>query len=159
GAALLLIAAGTGAITLLPQQITTLAGEAHAAPRAVPVKHAKGGIAARLHVVQGAEVKAGDILITLDTTALDRLIAALKADADVARRQLAMVSREATDLAALSPATISERIKLRALEEQIAALRASSETLPGRIAEAELDLARSAIRAPVSGRIVALSVH
>ena len=159
GAALLLLVVGSGAVALLPQQVASLAGKAPSASHAVAVRHAKGGVAARVHVVAGAEVKAGDVLVSLDTTALDRQIAALRDDAEAARKELDAVGREATALAALSPATIADRAKLATLEDRIAELHQRADQLMARTGEAELDLARSVIRAPVAGYVVSLGVR
>ena len=159
GAALLLLVCGSGAVALLPQQVASLAGGAPSASRAVMVRHAKGGVAARLHVAPGAEVKAGDVLISLDTTALDRQITALRTDAETARKELDVVGREAAALAALSPATIADRAKLAALEDRIAELHQRADQLVARTGEAELELARSVIRAPVGGHVVSLGVR
>jgi Biotin-lipoyl like len=160
GAALLLVAGGFGVVMLLPpQQIAALTGDARLASQAVAVRHAKGGVAARLHVARGAAVKAGDVLVSLDTTALDRQITALRNEAEVARKELDMVGREATALAALSPATIADRVRLRTLEERIGELHQRADSLLARTTAAELDLARSVIRAPVSGHVVSLGVN
>jgi hypothetical protein len=160
GAAALLLAALAGAATLLsPDQIALLAGDARLAAHTVPVRHAKGGVAARVHVIRGLDVKAGDVLVSLDTTVLDRQIASLRNDADAARRHLDRVSYEAAALASASPASATDRTRLHALEEQMAELQQRADALPTRITLAELELARSVIRAPVSGRVVTLAVR
>jgi multidrug resistance efflux pump len=69
------------------------------------------------------------------------------------------VGREAASLAALSPATIADRAKLAALEDRIAELHQRADQLMARTGEAELDLARSVIRAPVAGYVVSLGVR
>ena len=79
-------------------------------------------------------------------------------EAEVARKELDVVGREATALAALSPATIADRVRLRALEERIGELHQRADSLLARTTAAELDLARSVIRAPVSGHVVSLGV-
>ncbi|HEU4381393.1 MAG TPA: biotin/lipoyl-binding protein [Hyphomicrobiaceae bacterium] len=159
GAALLLLLAGSGVAAVLPQQVASLTGSGPSASQPVVVRHAKGGVAARLHVAAGAEVKAGDVLVSLDTTALDRQIAALRSDADAARKELDGVAREAAAVAALSPATIADKAKLASLEERIAELHQRADALVTRTNEAELDLARSVIRAPVAGHVVSLGVR
>jgi ATP-binding cassette, subfamily C, bacterial len=158
GAALVLLVAGSGVAVLLPQQVAGLAVGAPSASRPVAVRHARGGVAARVHVVAGAEVKAGDLLVSLDTTALDRQIATLRGDAEAARRELDAVGREAAALAALSPATIADRAKLAALEDRIAELHQRADTLVARTGAAEVELDRSLIRAPVAGHVVSLGV-
>ena len=57
------------------------------------MRHAKAAIGARVHVREGAEVRAGDLLITLETAGLDRRIAALKAKAQSVDGELHQVSQ------------------------------------------------------------------
>jgi hypothetical protein len=161
GAVALLMAGGLGAATLLSlRQPASLSGDAQGSFGAVvAVRHAKGGVAAHLHVMRGAEVKVGDILLSLDTTMLDRQIAALRSDAEAARKELDTVGREAAALATLTPATLADRARLGALEERIAELHQRADSLLARTTEAEVDLAHSTIRAPVAGRIVSLGVR
>jgi outer membrane murein-binding lipoprotein Lpp len=161
GAVAVLVAGGLGAVTLLPlHQPASLSGDAQRAFGAVvAVRHAKGGVAAHLHVMRGAEVKAGDVLLSLDTTTLDRQIAALRSDTEAARKELDTVGREAAALATLTPATLADRARLGALEERIVELHQRADTLLARTTDAELDLAHATIRAPVAGRIVSLGVR
>jgi multidrug resistance efflux pump len=109
--------------------------------------------------MRGAEVKAGDVLLSLDTTTLDRQIAALRSDTEAARKELDTVGREAAALATLTPATLADRARLGALEERIVELHQRADTLLARTTDAELDLAHATIRAPVAGRIVSLGVR
>ena len=53
----------------------------------------------------------------------------------------------------------ADRPKVASLEQQIGELEKETQELTARIALAEQELARSEIRAPVSGRVVAVNVH
>ncbi len=65
-------------------------------------------------------VKAGDLLVTLDTTALDQQIGALKAQSEAALRQLDLVRQEAATMTDLMERKLAARSKVLALERQIA---------------------------------------
>ncbi len=52
-----------------------------------------------------------------------------------------------------------DKPKLASLETRVGSLEKETQELLSRIARAEQELAESTIRAPVSGRIVALNVH
>ncbi len=157
-AVLLFIAAGMGAAYTRLGDVADLAGAAIFETRLAAVPYRKAG--ARVHVSEGASVQAGDIVVSLDTTALDRHIAALKAQADTAKRQLAQVSREASSLttAPVEPLP-SDPQRLASLELRIGELESEAQFLLARIARAEQELAKSEVRAPVSGRVMALGVQ
>jgi multidrug resistance efflux pump len=112
-----------------------------------------------VHVTPGADVKAGDLIITRDTTELDRQITMLKALAEAARSQLALISQETSVLLGPSEPLRADRPKLASLEQRIGELEKEGQELTERLALAEQELARSQIRAPLSGRVVALNVH
>jgi len=78
------------------------AGDARAASGAVAVRHAKAASGARACDARCRSHKAGDILVSLDTTALDRQIAALGATPKRRARSWT-VSPRAASLAALTP--------------------------------------------------------
>ena len=74
-----------------------LTGGAIFETRLTPVRSLQGWRRrARARRAKAPTVKAGDLIVTLDTTELDRQIAMLKALAEAATRQLALVGREAT---------------------------------------------------------------
>ena len=53
-----------------------------------PAAHLRGGLVHAVHVVEGQEVKEGDVIVTLDTDILDQQMIALRAQASAAERQL-----------------------------------------------------------------------
>jgi hypothetical protein len=136
--------------------VATDGGSSPVAASATSVRSDRGGVVARLYVTAGALVKTGDLLVSLDTSALDAQIATLKSQADTAQRTLTAVSAEAAALAAAVPA---DRAKVSALEQRVAQLETQTKDLLDRIAVAERDLPLSEIRAPVPGRVVALGVR
>ena len=133
------------------------AGRVVVEPKVTIVSPAKGGVAARVHVSDGATVGAGDLLVSLDASALDELIRSLTAQADAAARQLAELRQAAASAAKVDPGTSGERPHMPELGRSAAALEKQAADLLARIAVAEQTLAQSAIRAPAAGRVRLLS--
>ncbi|MEQ1711182.1 MAG: HlyD family efflux transporter periplasmic adaptor subunit [Hyphomicrobium sp.] len=123
-----------------------------------PVQHQRGGQVSRIHVSEGQLVKAGDILITLDTQSVDDQLVALKAQAELARRQLSLARDEAATMADLLDRKLAARSRVLGLERQVAELEKESAGLVARIAVAEQELQRAELRAPVAGRVLKLKV-
>ncbi len=86
-AAVLFIAAGLGAAHARLGDLAGLAGGAIFETKLTPLHYPKVGAGARVHVKEGADVKAGDVIITRDTAALDQQIVRLKALAEATRAQ------------------------------------------------------------------------
>jgi biotin carboxyl carrier protein len=158
-AVLLFMAAVSGAAVTRLGDLVALTGGAIFDTGLTVVASPSGGITARVHVREGAEVWAGDVIVTLDTAALDRQIAALKAQAETAKRQLALVRRDASGLVAPVAAVPTDRPVLASLEQRTGELEQEAQWLLSRIAAAEAELAGSEVRAPASGRVVALGVR
>jgi hypothetical protein len=131
-----------------------LTGGAIFETRLTPLHFSKLGAGARVHVREGATVKAGDVIITRDTTGVDQQIVMLKALSEAARAQLALIGREASGV--MAPA---DKPTVASLEQRVAELEKETQELMSRIARAEQELAKSEIRAPVSGRVVSLDTH
>lgn len=123
-----------------------------------PVQHQRGGQVSRIHVIEGQEVKAGDVLVTLDTRAIDEQLAAMKAQAELARWQLALARDEAATMTDLLERKLAARSRVLALERQVAELEKEAAGLVARIAVAEQELERAELRAPVAGRVLKLKV-
>jgi hypothetical protein len=157
-AVLLFIVASLGAAYARLGDLAGLAGGAVFETRLAALQYPRGGAGERVHVTEGADVKAGDLIITRDTSELDRQIAMLKALAEAARSQLAQIDQETSALAGPAEPMPADRPKLASLEQRIGELEKEAQELLARIASAEQELAKSQIRAPVSGRVVALSV-
>lgn len=127
--------------------------------KAKPIQHQRGGTVQRIEVIEGQTVKAGDLLLTLDTTALDEQLGALRAQAEAAARQLDLVRQEAATMADLLARKLAARSKVLGLERQVAEVEKESAGLAARIALAEQELERAALRAPVGGRVLSMQVN
>jgi multidrug resistance efflux pump len=126
-------------------------------PQAVVLRHAKGGVVGQVHVAAGAAVKAGELLVSLETRELDEQISALKLQAEAATMKLAGVRKEAQLVAAAGEQTPQTAARVRALEKQLAEIEKETIGLQVRIALAEEDVIRSEIRAPAAGRVTGLA--
>ena len=155
---LLLVVTGFGAHHARLSDLAELTGATIFETR-VTTLHAEGGAAARVHIAPGAQVKAGDLLLTRDTSELDTQIAMLKALAEAARSQLALVGQEVAAMPGAAALLPSDRPKLVSLEQRVTELERESAELTQRLALAEQELARSQVRSPVSGRVLALNMH
>lgn len=123
-----------------------------------PVQHQRGGIVARVHVSEGQDVKAGDLLVSLDTTAIDEQITALKAQAEAAQKQLALAREEATTMADLLERKLAAKSRVLALERSVAEIEKETAALAAKIAVAQQELGLAAVRAPFTGRVLSLAV-
>ena len=123
------------------------------------VQHQKGGAIGRIHVAEGQEVVTGQLLVSLDTQALDQQIAAMKAQAQAASRQLELIRQEAVTMNDLAERKLAARSKVLSLERQVAEVEKEVAGITARIAIAEEELSRTEIRSPVTGQILSLSVH
>ncbi|MEW5962281.1 MAG: HlyD family efflux transporter periplasmic adaptor subunit [Pseudomonadota bacterium] len=126
--------------------------------RTKPVQHERGGTVARIHVAEGEEVEAGQLLISLDTQSLDEQVAALMTQAEASARQLDLARQEAATMAELQRRQLAARSKVLAIERQVAEIEKEEASLAARIAVAAQERARAEVRAPVAGRVLQLRI-
>lgn len=153
-AVLLFVVVGIGTAAVRLGDVAGLVGGSVFEGRLQTIAYPRRGGPARVHQVEGALVQAGDLIVTLDTGPLDARIAALKAQADTAKQQLALLRQEAAAAVAASELMAAGKPGLAALEQRTAELEQEAQWLLARIAAAEDDLAGSELRAPASGRLV-----
>jgi multidrug resistance efflux pump len=122
----------------------------------VVVRHADGGLVARVHAAVGTEVQAGQLLISLDTRSIDSQLAGLKTQADANKMRRLGLQQEADALAAMDRLN-AQRGRLAGLQAQMADIEQEGLGLQVRIAMAEQERKRTEVRAPVSGQIVSFA--
>jgi multidrug efflux pump subunit AcrA (membrane-fusion protein) len=137
----------------------SLSGTIIVESKSKPVQHQRGGTVSRLHVKEGDEVKAGDLIVTLDTAQLDEQVTALKAQSRAANRQLELIRQEAAVMANLAANQLASRSKVLALERQVAEVEKEVAGVQSRIAVAEQESTRAEVRAPVAGKLLTLAVR
>lgn len=151
---------GVGGATIAPiDKGISLSGNIIVEQKVQSIQHQKGGPVGRVHVAEGQDVAIGQVLVTLDTQALDQQITALKSQAQAAARQLDLIRQEALTMADMADRKLAARSKVLNLERQVAEIEKETAGFIARIAIAEQDLARAEIRAPVAGRVLSLAVH
>lgn len=150
-------AAGFGTAAMAPlDKGVGMPGTVIVESKVKPVQHPRGGTVSEIRVVEGQHVNAGDILLSLDTRAIDEQIAALKAQSDAARRQLELAQMETATFADLADRKLASKSRVLALQRQVAEVEKENAGIAARIAVAEQELERSILRAPVAGRVMDL---
>ncbi len=124
-----------------------------------PVAHLRGGMVAKLHVAEGQEVEAGELLVTLDTEALDEQISSLTSQLVSARKQLDLARQESATIQDLEERKLAAKSKTLALQRLVAEIEKDVAGYQLRIAAAKQEREKCEIRAPVSGRVLSLAVH
>lgn len=156
----LVIGGGIGAATWTPiDKGASLSGTVIVETKTRAIQHDRGGIIGAVHVVEGAEIKAGDLVATIDTSALQEQVGALRTQQKAALRQLDLMREEALLLGDLVKKQLTSRPRLVAAERTIAEIEKEAAGFVGRIAIVEQEVAKAEIRSPVAGRILALAVH
>lgn len=107
------------------------------AEASVSVRAETGGIIETKHVTKGSRVAAGDLLCTIETSA----------------RQAKVLEMRAVLVQATVNLEAAEKLAGRGFsaKNQIPALTADRDAAKARLQEAELDLARTKVRAPIAG--------
>jgi membrane fusion protein, type I secretion system len=156
----LFFGAGLGGAAFAPiDKGVTLPGTIIAETKVKPVQHQRGGIVRRIYVRDGQEVAEGALLVSFDASALEEQVGAMRAQAQAADRQLALARQEAATMTDLMERKLAARSRVLALERQVAEIEKERASLGARIVVAEQEIERSAVRAPVSGRVLRLEVH
>lgn len=131
-----------------------IAAEQGAAGVAAP----RAGVVAKVFAAEGQMVEAGELLIGLETGAIDQEIAAMTAELEAARKQLELARIEASTMSDLIARKAAGEHQLEALQTRVAGIEKEVTGLTRRIAVSQEDLDRSAVRAPTSGRVASLTV-
>lgn len=122
-------------------------------PKMVNLRARVGGYVEQIHFKEGTEVKAGDLLITIDPRPFQVVVDGARADLDRIRAHAAHARNETKRAESLikSQAIAAEELDSRrnASDEADAAVRVTEATLQ----KAELNLEFTSVRAPITGRI------
>ncbi len=155
GIAFCLLSIAAACIIEIEQGPTTSAnGRVRAEP--IIVRHADGGVIARVHVKVGSDVQAGQVLLSLDTRSIDSQLAGLRTQSEANKMRRLGLQQEADALSALDRQS-SQRGRIAGLQSQLADIEQEGLGLQVRIAMAEQERKRMEIRTPVSGQISSLA--
>lgn len=122
------------------------------AQRSVSVKSQVDGIIAQIHFKEGDELKAGDLLITLDKRPFENAVLQAKAALSSAR---ALDTQAVADAGRYAHLDQQSAISKEAYTQYLTKAESSKADLQAReaaLANAELELSYAEIRAPISGR-------
>lgn len=122
-------------------------------PKMVSLRARVGGYLEKIHFKEGAEVNAGDLLVTIDPRPYEAAVEGAKAELDRNRTRSELAKNEAKRAETLikSRAIAAEDYdsRLKAAAEADAAVRVADAALK----TARLNLEFTSVRAPISGRI------
>ncbi len=110
----------------------------------------------RLRVVEGQRVAAGEVVAEIDTSDLDREMAALKNQVDATRRTLDAVRLEAKSFGILLEQGLASPQRVSELNGRVAELERSAGEFIMQLATVEQRLANAEVRAPVEGVVGAV---
>jgi multidrug efflux system membrane fusion protein len=127
--------------------------------RGVAVKSQVDGIIQSVNFREGDEVKAGDLLVTLDRRPFENSLQVAKAELANARAQAARAATEAERYERLDQASVVSKEQYAQLVTQAAMTRALVEAKEAAVANVQLQLDYTKIRAPIDGRTGQLNLH
>jgi multidrug efflux system membrane fusion protein len=120
--------------------------------RTVAVKSQVDGMIAQVHFNEGAEVKAGDLLVTLDRRPFENSLRIARADLANAKAEAVRAAADADRYARLDQQEAISKELFAQLMTKAETTRAQLQAKEAAVANAELLLGYSEIRAPISGR-------
>lgn len=120
--------------------------------RGVAVKSQVDGVIARVHFNEGDDVKAGDLLVTLDRRPFENSLRIARAELANARAEAARAEADRERYESLSRQEAVSREQFALLSTRFETTRAQVQAREAAVANAELLLGYTEIRAPIAGR-------
>lgn len=123
------------------------------------IQHLEGGIVRDIRVREGQDVEKGDILLHLDETQARAKIELLQAQIGSEEAQLDLINEEIADVETLLAKGLAKKSRVLALHRRRAELEGNRTEHSAQLRAAKDVIARSTIRAPITGSVVGLKVH
>ncbi len=120
--------------------------------RTVAVKSQVDGMIAQVHFSEGSEVKAGDLLVTLDRRPFENSLRIARADLANAKAEATRAAADADRYTRLDQQEAISKELFAQLTTKAETTRAQVQAKEAAVANAELLLGYTEIRAPISGR-------
>lgn len=127
--------------------------------RTVAIKSQVDGIIAEIHFREGDEVKAGDVLVSLDKRPFENGLSIARADLANARAEADQASKDADRYTHLDQKDAISKEQLAQILTKAETSRAMVQAKEAAVANAELLLGYAEIRAPIPGRTGQLVLH
>lgn len=127
--------------------------------RMVAVKSQVDGMIAQIHFKEGDDVKAGDLLITLDKRPFDNSLRVARADLVNAKAEEKKAAADVERYQSLTQQDAISKEQFAQLSTKAETTRASVQAKEAAVANAELQLSYAEIRAPITGRTGQLILH
>ena len=127
--------------------------------RTVAVKSQVDGMIAEIHFREGDEVKAGDLLVTLDRRPFENSVRIARADLANARAEAAKAAADLERYKRLDKQDAISKEQFAQLVTKEETTRAFVQAKEAAVANAELLLGYTQIRAPIAGRTGQLILH
>lgn len=127
--------------------------------RTVAVKSQVDGVIADVHFKEGDEVKAGDLLITLDRRPYENSLRISRADLANAKAEALRARADAERYKQLDQQSVVSKEQYATLQTKAETTAAQVAAKEAAVANAELQLGYTDIRAPISGRTGQLGLH
>jgi len=127
--------------------------------RTVAIKSQVDGVIATVHFREGDEVKPGDLLVTLDRRPFENALRIARAELANAQAEAERAAADAARYANLDQQAAVSKEQLSQLLTRAATTRTLVCSREASVANAELDLGYTGIRAPIGGRTGELRLH
>ncbi len=127
--------------------------------RTVAVKSQVDGVVAAVHFREGDEVRPGDLLVTLDRRPFENALAIARADLANAQAEAARAAADAARYTSLDQQAAVSKEQFAQLLTRAATTRTQVLAREAAVANAELQLGYTGIRAPIGGRTGELRFH
>lgn len=127
--------------------------------RTVTVKSQVDGVIAEIHFREGDEVKAGDLLVTLDRRPFENALRIARAEVENAKAEAARAASDVQRYRQLDQQDAISKEQFNQLETRNATTHAVLHAKEAAVANAELQLSYTRIKAPISGRTGQLLLH